>query len=138
MADCSWRLNRAALLENDVQAHALPAGDDLVPGALSVHAALESLSKPLSNLSLHTQRLSRQFEKTEKHLRELQKIRRDQQQHDLDQFLDIREMYEDKGETYDHAGDGFVFSEDQIHDRIRARNRERLHDDAVEYWETAA
>jgi hypothetical protein len=124
LADCSWRLNRVVALESKLLIILeTSGGPDL---------------KALASLSTHSQRLSRQFEKTEKHLRELQKIRRDQEQHDLDQFLDIREMYEDKGETYDHAEDGFVFSEDQIRHRIRARNRERRVEEAVEYWETAA
>ena len=35
-------------------------------------------------------------------------------------------MYEEKGETYDASEDGFVFSEDQIDNAIRRRNRERL------------
>jgi hypothetical protein len=94
--------------------------------------------KALSSLSMHSQRLSRQFERSEKHLRELQQIRQDQEQQELDRLLDIQEMYEDKGETYEGVEDGFVFSEDQIHDRIRARNRERLHDEALEYLDTAA
>ena len=47
-------------------------------------------------------------------------------------------MHEDKGETYNPSEDGFVFSEHQINARIRARNRKREHDEALEYRETAA
>ncbi len=138
LADCSWRLNRVAVLENSVHALALPAGDDPIPGGLSVGTALESLSKTLSNLSLHTQRLSRQFERTVNQLRELQKSRADQEASDLDQFLDITEMYEAKAEPYDPSTDGFVFSEQQINQAILRRNREREADKALGYWETAA
>lgn len=138
LADCSWRMNRAAVFENNVQAYAVPCGDDPIPGGISVGTALESVSKTLANLSLHTQRLARQFEKTEIHLRELQKIRRDQEQQDLNQLLDITEMQKNKGETYDPAQNGFVFSKAQINQTILRRNRNRLHDEALEYWETAA
>ena len=48
------------------------------------------------------------------------------------------EMQKDKGETYDASKDGFVFSEDQIQDRIRARTRLNRADEALHYWETAA
>jgi hypothetical protein len=84
---------------------------------------------------MHSQRLSRQFERTLIQLRDLQKTRRAQENRDLDDLLDITEMYEDKGETYDPSEDGFVFSEDQINDRIRARNRER---EMEEVYEAAA
>jgi hypothetical protein len=36
------------------------------------------------------------------------------------------EMLESTGETYDPSADGFVFSERQIEESKRARNRERL------------
>jgi hypothetical protein len=124
LADCSWRLNRIVALESSLLVIIEPSGEpDL---------------KDLSTLSMHSQRLSRQFERTEKHLRELQEIRKTQERQDLDQLLDIQEVFEDKGETYDPLEHGFVFSEDQINDRIRARNREREHDEALEYWETTA
>ena len=122
LADSSWRLNRILALETNIH-------DE---------ANYECMLKALSILSIYTQRLSRQFEKTVTQLRDLQKTRQAQEEHDLDQFLDITEMYEDKRETYDGVEDGFVFSEDQIHDRIRARNRDRRADEALEYWETAA
>ena len=42
-------------------------------------------------------------------------------------------MYQAKGETYDPSEDGFVFSDDEIDDAIRARNRERLTEEAFDY-----
>jgi hypothetical protein len=133
LADTSWRLNRVAALETNLLtlgiANALSPISDApqqVQDAFSTVAALESQSKALSNLGLHSQRLSRQFEKTVAQLRDLQKTRRAKEEQDLDALLDITEMYEEKGETYDGSEDGFVFSEDQINDAIRRRNRERL------------
>src|ERR1700733_4379709 len=140
LADTSWRLNRVAALETNLLtmgiANAIsPIADapSQVQDAFSIVSALESQSKALSNLSLHSQRLSRQFERTVLQLRELQKTRRAQENRDLDNLLDITEMYEDKGETYDASEDGFVFSEDQIDDAIRRRNRERLTEQAFDH-----
>jgi len=138
LADCTWRLNRVAAMETNLLSLGVTGGADPIQDALSIAAALESQSKALSNLSLHSQRLSRQFERTVNQLRDLQKIRKDQEQHDLNSLLDIMEMHKDKGETYDHAKAGFVFSEDQINDAICVRNRERQHDESLEYWSTAA
>jgi hypothetical protein len=103
-----------------------------VQDAMSIVASLESQSKALSNLSLHSQRLSRQFERTVAQLRDLQKSRRLKEESELDNLLDITEMYEEKGETYDGSEDGFVFSEDQINEAIRRRNRERLLEETYE------
>jgi hypothetical protein len=127
LADASWRLNRVAALETNLLSITYtPAG--LVDGLLDQ-------AKALANLSMHSQRLSRQFERTVAQLRDLQKTRRAQEKHDLNDLLDIMEMYESKGETYDPSEDGFVFSESQINERILARNRDRLVDEA---YETAA
>jgi len=138
LADTSWRLNRVAALETNLltlgMAHASPFTDapQQVQDAMAIVASLESQSKALSNLSLHSQRLSRQFERTVAQLRDLQDARRRKEDSDLDDLLDITEMYEEKGETYDASEDGFVFSEDQIDNAIRRRNRERLLVDAHE------
>jgi cysteinyl-tRNA synthetase len=109
-----------------------------VQGAMSIVAALESQSKALSNLSMHSQRLSRQFERTVIQLRELQKIRCAQEKHDLDNLINIIEMYESKGETYYPSDNGFVFSASQISQHTRARNRERLIEEAADYSDSAA
>jgi hypothetical protein len=131
LADTSWRLNRVAALETNLltlgTTHASPISDapQQVQDAMSIVAALESQSKALANLSMHSQRLSRQFERTVLQLSQLQKTRRAQQREDLDRLVDIMEMSESEGETYDPSADGFVFSEPQITERIRTRNRER-------------
>jgi len=87
----------------------------------------------LANLSMHSQRLSRQFERTVAQLRELQETRRAQGKRDLNNLLNIIEMLESTGETYDPSADGFVFSELQIEESKRARNRERLIIEAYEH-----
>jgi hypothetical protein len=144
LADTSWRLNRVAALETNLLtmgiANAVSPITDApsqVQDAFAIVAALESQSKALSNLSLHSQRLSRQFERTVTQLRALQEIRRSQERADLNAFLDITEMFEEKGEAYDPTEDGFVFSEPQIHDAIRRRNRENLLVEAHNYDEAA-
>jgi hypothetical protein len=128
LADTSWRLNRVAALETNLLSLA-PTGDPLVD-ALGIAASLESKCQALANLSMHTQRLSRQFERTVTQLRDLQKTRLEQEKDDLEDLLAIQDMYEARGETYDHSADGFVFSEDEIHAAIRARNREIRTDQA--------
>jgi hypothetical protein len=128
LADTSWRLNRVAALETNLLSLAA-TGDPLVD-ALGIAASLESKCKALANLSMHTQRLSRQFERTVIQLRALQATRRDSEEDDLRDLLAIQDMYESRGDTYDHAEDGFVFSEDEIHAAIRARNREIRTDQA--------
>ena len=139
LADCSWRLNRVAALETNLltlgMTHQSPITDatQQVKDAMSIVSALESQSKALSNLSLHSQRLSRQFERTVMQLRDLQKTRRAQEKQELNDLLDILEMHKSKGETYDPSEDGFVFSEDELDDAIRARNRETLAEEAYEY-----
>ena len=83
-----------------------------------------------ANLSMHSQRLSRQFERTVIQLRDLQKTRRSQELKGLDSLIDIMEMCESEGETYDRSADGFVFSEQQINEHIRTRNRDRRAEEA--------
>ena len=128
LADASWRLNRVAALETNLLS--LAAVGDPLADAMAIAASLESQSKALANLSMHSQRPSRQFERTVAQLRDLQKTRQTHEKHDLNNLLDIMEMYESKGETYDPSADGFVFSEPQIDAAIRARNRERLIEEA--------
>ena len=137
LADTSWRLNRVAALETNLltqslATHPSPISDapQQVQDAFSVASALESQSKALANLSMHSQRLSRQFERTVTQLRDLQEARRAQEKQDLGNLVDIIEMHESTGETYDPSADRFDFSPAQINEAIRARNRERLIEDA--------
>jgi hypothetical protein len=145
LADTAWRLNRVATLETNLLTMGIarpfdPFSDSPpeVQDAMSIVAALESQSKALGNLSMHSQRLSRQFESTVRQLRELQKTRRAQEKLDLNNLIDIVEMYESKGETYRPSNDGFVFSQTQINESMRTRNRERLIDEAWDHHHDAA
>jgi hypothetical protein len=146
LADSSWRLNRVAALETNLLTLGIASGSgplldapQQIQDAMSIVAALESQSKALSNLSMHSQRLSRQFERTVTQLRDLQKTRRAQEKKDLDSLVDIIKMYKSKGKTYDPSADGFVFSDQQIKESIRARNRELLASEAYGYrYQTAA
>ncbi len=133
LADTSWRLNRVAALETNLltlgianQLSPITDAPSQVQDAMSIVAALESQSKALSNLSMHSQRLSRQFERTVTQLRDLQKARMTQEKQELEDLVNIIEMYESTGKTYDPSADGFVFSEQQIKESIRARHRENL------------
>jgi hypothetical protein len=144
LADAAWRLNRIAALETNLLTLGIASGthpftdtSSELKDAMSIVAALESHSKTLANLSMHSQRLSRQFERNVTQLRELQETRRAQQKRDLNNFLDITEMYQAKGETYAGPKDGFVFSQAQIDDAIRARNRERLTHQASHFHHAA-
>jgi hypothetical protein len=145
LADASWRLNRVAALETNLLTLGIASGNPFsdspqqIQDAMSIVVALESQSKALANLSMHSQRLSRQFERTVAQLRDLQKTRRAQEEKDLDNVLDIMEMYKSKGKTYRPSDDGFVFSEQQINESIRARNRQSLAEEAFEHrFESAA
>ena len=142
LADTSWRLNRVAAQETNLLSLGLdhPTNIDAPPqiqDAMSIAAALESQSKALSNLSMHSQRLSRQFERTVTQLRDLQQTRRAQEKKALNDLLDVLEMHEAKGEPYNPSEDGFVFSEQQITESIRTRNRERAIDQAWKHRRAA-
>ena len=145
LADTSWRLNRVAALETNLLTLGITCGSGLhanapqqIQDAMSIVSALESQSKALANLSMHSQRLSRQFERTVTQLRELQKTRRAQEKLDLNNLMDIMEMYESKGETYRPSNDGFVFSQTQINESMRTRNRERLIEETSDYLSKTA
>jgi hypothetical protein len=125
LADLSWRLNRAAVMESNLLSLYTVLAPDPITGAVSIAAALESQSKALSDLSMHSQRLSRQFERTVTQLRDLQKARLSQEKQGLNTLLDIMEMHKSKGETYHPCADGFVFSEPEIAAALRARNCDR-------------
>jgi hypothetical protein len=145
LADTSRRLNRVAALETNLLSLGVASGSGPLIGApqpiqdaLAIAAALESQSKALSNLSMHSQRLSRQFERTVDKLDELQKTRRDREEQELDNLLDITDMYESKGEPLDPAAIGFVFSESQINEQIRARRRALLVKESYKHRSQAA
>jgi hypothetical protein len=113
-ADAAWRLNRIAALESNILSLSVVGGDAL-QDTMAIAASFEKQSKALANLSLHSQRLSRQFQQTVTQLRELQKERQAQEQRDMHDLLEIMEAHGRKGLPYNPSGDGFVFTEAQIH-----------------------
>jgi hypothetical protein len=133
MADATWRLNRVASMEATLLALTAAHQPDPVQEALAIAASPDRQVKVMSSLGIHGQRLSRQYQSTLRQLLELQKIRHDREKRELDQLVDIIEMYKSKGKVYIPADDGFVFTEDQIKQAIRARNRERLAKEAYHY-----
>ena len=140
LADTSWRLNRVAALEANLftlaaarNPHPVDDAPSQIQDAMAIAASLESQAKAMANLSMHSQRLSRQFERTAAQLRELQETRQAREQEELKDLLDILEMHKSKGQHYHPAADGFVFSQTQIDAAMRARNRERLAEEAYEY-----
>jgi hypothetical protein len=118
LADVSWRINRVVLLESNLLSISYSLRD-LVAGLLDQ-------AKALASLSMHSQRLSRQFERTVALLRELQKARHAKEKLDLEALVKVIEMQEAKGKPYDPSADGFLFSQIQINEAKRARNREHL------------
>ena len=145
LADTSWRLHRVAALETNLltlgmarESNPLSSALPQIQDAMALASALESQSKALSNLSMHGQRLSRQLERTIIQLRDLQKIRRAEERKEMEKVLDIIEMVESKGDMYDPSADGFVFSDAQIMDSLRTRNRDRKAEEAYEHRSESA
>jgi hypothetical protein len=145
LADASWRLNRIAALETNLLAFGIgrvlgdaTTGSSVGELAVATAAALQSQSKALATLSIHSQRLSHQFERTVAQLRDLQESRRISENHEVDQLIDIVDMHQATGTTYDPFADGFVFSEQEINQRIRARRRSRLAHEAYQHRRNSA
>lgn len=86
IADCSWRLNRAAALETNFFAlsierfsNAIDTGDARADAALAMAASLShDEGRMLASMSMYTQRISRQRERAVEQLLKLQANRRTQ------------------------------------------------------------
>ena len=143
-ADAAWRLNRVSALEHNL----LMCGvvhEDLwfhettyqMREALGVANTLDRHAKALATLSLHGQRLSRQFEKTLALLKRLQAERFPDEQYQLNQAANLVQMHELEGEPYDPASDpgadGFVFSNEEIQEILRLRDRDQRAEGAAAY-----
>jgi hypothetical protein len=130
LIDTSWRMNRAAAVENNLlslgiiehefdihtenpQAHA----------ALAMALAFRENSRALSNISIQSQRLVRQFERTLVLLRQLQADRRANEERLLDKAARILKMHKDENLPYEPAEDGFVFSNAQIETFLHRQDR---------------
>jgi len=144
LADTAWRLNRVSALENNLLTldmvrvpDQLAEATEQVQQSLSIAASLESQTRALANLSLHGQRLSRQFEKILALLKELQAERFPNERHQLNQAANLVQMHELEGEPYDPASDpgadGFVFSNEEIQEILRLRDRDQRAEGAAAY-----
>lgn len=140
LADTAWRLNRVSALENNLLTlgmvrvpDQLSEAPEQVQQALSIAASLESQTRAFANLSLHGQRLSRQFEKTLALLKQLQAERFPDEQYQLNQATNLVQMHELEGEPYDPAEDGFVFSNEEIQQTLRLRDRDERAESAAAY-----
>ncbi len=115
----------------------LTEAPEQVQQSLSIAASLESETRALANLSLHGQRLSRQFEKTLALLKELQEERLPNERYELNKAANLVQMHELEGEPYDPASDpgedGFVFSNEEIQEILRLRDRNQRAEGAAAY-----
>jgi hypothetical protein len=131
LADCAWRQNRVAALENNlltlgiVHPTPLENATSQVTDALAIAAALDSQSRALATLSIHGQRLARQFEKTLALLRELQTPRLAQEAYELDQAANLIKLYRKKQIPYHPSQDGFVFSDEEIEAFVARNDRDQ-------------
>jgi hypothetical protein len=135
LADTAWRQNRAAALETNLITLALEPNqpDDQLGTALAIAAALDHQARALSTLSIHTQRLARQFEKTLALLHQIQSTRLEARQKELEQAANLVQMHQKENKPYHPAEDGFVFSNDEIDQFLRLRDRQARAAKAFDY-----
>lgn len=130
LADCKWRLNRAAAIETNLltlgqieSQNRVTTAHAEADNALALAHSYRHNSKTLANLSMLEQRLTRQFEKALKQLRELQAERRERESLQLEQAAKLLQMHKNKKLPYHATEDGFVFSNDEIETHIRREER---------------
>jgi hypothetical protein len=130
LADTSWRLNRAAALENnlvglgfDEHQNSISTDHPEAHAAFVITEAMREQNRMLSVLGLHTARLSRHFKETLKQLDEAQEKRRATEAHQLAEAAALYQMDQKQGLPYNPTEDGFVFSTAEIETFIRRRDR---------------
>jgi hypothetical protein len=130
IADCTWRLNRAAAAETNMFAHMLhtnefliSTGNPQVDTALCLGHAFREDSQVLANMAMYAQRISRQRDKAYEQLRGLQTERRAREERAMEEAASFRKLNGSKNIAYDPAEDGFVFSVSQIDAHIRRQAR---------------
>ena len=137
LADTAWRMNRIAILENNMFAFQ-PQDDNRnadpeIRSSLSMLPALSDHNRDLATLSLHEQRLSRLYERTLKQLTAVQAARREREKADIEQAANLRKLHEMKDLPYEPAEDGFVFSNSEIDQYIRRADRAKEANQAAFY-----
>ena len=132
LADCTWRLNRARALENNLLTIGLQRRADRqnennyheINTALATAEGIEARTRQLAMLSLHDSRLTRQFDKTLTLLKSLQAERKAQHQADLQTASEIYlHQNEEATAPYNPEDDGFVFSTAEIETYLFRKNR---------------
>ena len=135
LADAAWRMNRIAVLENNLFAFASQDGnrnaDPEIRAGYSVVCSLSGNVRDLAALSLHEQRLSRLSERALKQFQQLQADRRAREQRELHDAAKLRKLNETKDMPYEPAADGFVFSNSEIDAHI---DRKARMDEADSAW----
>jgi hypothetical protein len=145
LSDTAWRLNRIPALETNLltlgiteQAGGIHTTEPEANTALAMAAALRDQAKAIATLGMHEQRLSRQFHRTLEELRDIQQKRREQEGNQMDRATALFEMHKEKGLPYTPTEDGFVFSNQEIEDHIRLRDRRAQAGDAAYQRYTAS
>ena len=134
VATDSWRLNRASAIEDNLYAMGFSQHADefaeqhpQVQAAYAAARVFTEESKQLERLTLYEQRINRSLQKNLALLQSLQATRKEQRRQEIMDAKKLLQLSEMRGLPYDPAKDGFVFSNDQIHDHI---DRERRLDQA--------
>jgi len=127
LVDTAWRMNRIAILENNLFAFESQDGDRRadpeIRSSVSMISALSDHNRDLATLSLHEQRLSRLSERTLKQLLQLQATRRQREEAEMASAANLRKLHEMKDLPYEPAEDGFVFSNSEIDSYIHRTQR---------------
>jgi hypothetical protein len=130
LADTSWRLNRAAALENnliglgfDEHSNSISTEHPEAHAAIVIIEAMREQTRQLAVLGLHTARLSRHFKETLKQLNDAQEKRRAIEATHLREAAALYQMDKKQGLPYNPAEDGFVFSTAEIETFIRRQTR---------------
>jgi hypothetical protein len=130
IATDSWRLNRAAAIEDNLFALGqLQNGGQACPDVAQIDAALTTAhvftreSKQLQLLTLYEQRINRSLQKNLAMLQQLQAARKAAHQAAMKEAAALLKLSEMKGLEYFPAKDGFGFANAQIHAAIDRDHR---------------
>ena len=130
IATDSWRLNRAAAIEENLFALGqLQHGGEACPELPQFDAALTTAyvfqheAKELNLLTLYEQRINRAIQKNLALLQSLQAARKAQREKAMQEAPSLLQLSEMRGVEYHPAADGFVFSTAEIHTAIDRHRR---------------
>jgi hypothetical protein len=131
IAHDNWRINRAGAIEDNL--FAIGSGDITYASDSHNHAEIEDAltqartyqkeAKTLQLLSLYTQRTNRDIHKNIALLKKLQAERQTKEAEQMEEAKRLLQLSEMRNLPYDPKGDGFVFSNAQIHTAIDRERR---------------